>query len=61
MKGAQAADPAVSTVQSTKVTVKALQGSLPVHADGVTICEEGQEISIEILPQELEIITRLAE
>ena len=61
MAGTQAAHPAVSTVQSTKVTVKALQGSLPVHADGVTICEEGQEISIEILPKELEIITRLAE
>ena len=61
MKGTQAADPAVSTIQTTKVTVKALQGSLPVHADGVTICEEGQEIAVELLPKELEIITRLAE
>jgi diacylglycerol kinase (ATP) len=61
MSGTQAAHPAVSTVQSTKVTVKAVQGTLPVHADGVTICEEGHEISIELLPQELEIITRLAE
>ena len=61
MKGTQAAHPAVSTVQSTKVNVKAIQGTLPVHADGVTICEEGQEVSIEILPKELDIITRLAE
>ncbi len=60
MKGTQAAHPAVSTVQSTKVTVKALQGTLPVHADGVTICEEGQEIVVELLPKELEIITRIA-
>jgi YegS/Rv2252/BmrU family lipid kinase len=62
MKGTQAADAAVSSVQSTKVVVRAIQGTLPVHADGVTICEEGTgEVSIEILPKELEIITRLSE
>ena len=61
MQGTQAAHPAVSTVQSTKVVVKAVQGTLPVHADGVTICEEGQEVLIELMPKELEMITRLAE
>lgn len=61
MKGTQAAHPAVTTIQSKKVVVKAVQGTLPVHADGVTICEEGQEITVELLPKELEIITRLAE
>ncbi len=61
MKGTQAAHPAVSTVQSKKVVIKAVQGTLPIHADGVTICEEGKEVSIELLPKELEIITRLAE
>lgn len=61
MKGTQAAHPAVSTVQSTKVVVKAVQGVLPVHADGVTVCEEGKELTIELLPKELEILTRLAE
>jgi diacylglycerol kinase (ATP) len=60
MKGTQAAHPAVSTIQSKKVVVKAVQGVLPVHADGVTICEEGQEVTIELLPKELEILTRLA-
>jgi len=62
MGGTQAADAAVSTVQSSKVVVRAIQGTLPVHADGVTICEEGTgEVSIEILPKELEIISRLGE
>jgi YegS/Rv2252/BmrU family lipid kinase len=60
MKGTQAAHPAVSTIQSTKVVVRAIQGTLPVHADGVTVCEEGKEVTIEILPKELEIVTRLA-
>jgi diacylglycerol kinase (ATP) len=59
MKGTQASDPAVSTAQSKKVIVKASKGSIPAHADGVTVCEEGQEVTVEILPNELEIITRL--
>lgn len=59
MKGTQASDPAVSTVQSKKVLVKAVNGVIPAHADGVTVCEEGTELTIEILPAELEMITRL--
>ncbi len=59
MKGTQAADPAVSTVQSKKIHVKAVNGIIPAHADGVTVCERGQELTIEILPAELEMIARL--
>ena len=59
MKGTQASDPAVSTIQAKKVHVKAVIGVIPCHADGVTVCEEGQEVTVEILPSELEIITRL--
>lgn len=59
MKGTQASDPAVSTIQAKKVHVKAVNGVVPCHADGVTVCEEGQEVTVEILPAELEIITRL--
>jgi YegS/Rv2252/BmrU family lipid kinase len=59
MKGTQAADPAVSTVQAKKVFVKAVNGQIPAHADGVTVCEKGQELTIEILPAELEMIARL--
>ncbi|MCX6053574.1 MAG: diacylglycerol kinase family lipid kinase [Chloroflexi bacterium] len=61
MKGTQSTHEAVSTAQSTKVIVRAVSGTIPAHADGVTVCEEGQELTIEILPGELEIITRLAE
>lgn len=61
MKGTQGSDAAVRMVQSSKVIVTAEKGVLPVHADGVTVCEKGQEISIEIIPKGLEIITRLVE
>lgn len=60
MKGTQAADPAVSTSQSKKVFVKAINGTIPAHADGVTVCEEGHELTVEILPGELDMITRVA-
>lgn len=59
MKGTQAADPAVSTMQAKSIVVKAVNGTIPCHADGVTVCEEGQEVTVEILPAEFEIITRL--
>ncbi|KAF0111700.1 MAG: diacylglycerol kinase [Chloroflexi bacterium] len=59
MKGTQSTHPAVSTAQSKKVIVRAIQGTVPAHADGVTVCEAGQELTIEILADELEIITRL--
>jgi YegS/Rv2252/BmrU family lipid kinase len=59
MKGTQAADPAVSTSQAKHIRVKAVNGVIPAHADGVTVCEEGQELTIEILPAELEMVARL--
>lgn len=61
MKGTQRTDPAVTTRQSKKVIVTALKGTLPCHADGVTVCEEGHDLTIEIIPHGLEIITRLEE
>jgi YegS/Rv2252/BmrU family lipid kinase len=59
MKGTHESHPAVQTRQAAKITVTALKGTLPVHADGVTVCEEGGQISIELLPRALEIITRI--
>ncbi|MBP9040145.1 MAG: diacylglycerol kinase family lipid kinase [Anaerolineaceae bacterium] len=61
MKGTHVTDPAVVMTQSKKIRVTALKGSMPCHADGVTICEEGIDLTIEIIPRGLEIITRLDE
>jgi diacylglycerol kinase family enzyme len=58
MKGTQATHPAVSTPQAKNIKITAVEGTLPAHADGVTLCEAGKEISIEILPKILTIITR---
>lgn len=59
MQGTHEAESAVQTRQAAKVTITALKGTLPVHADGVTVCEEGEQITIELLPRSLEIITRV--
>jgi diacylglycerol kinase (ATP) len=56
MKGDQASQKAIKTVRSRKVVATAVQGSLPAHADGETLCEKGQKVSIELLPAQLELI-----
>jgi diacylglycerol kinase family enzyme len=57
MKGDQANHPAIQTAQTRCLTIRALQGSLPVHADGETICTAGQELEITILPRQIEILS----
>ncbi len=61
MQGTQASHPAIQTTQARRVAVTALQGSLPAHADGETLCTEGQELCLEIVPGALDIVTAAAE
>ena len=56
MKGTQATQPEIKTARARRVTVTALQGTLPVHCDGETVCYEGKELVIELLPQAIEFI-----
>jgi len=59
MKGTHAEDPAVQTCHGDRVTVTALKGTLPVHADGVTVCEAGQSVTINLIPRGLELISKI--
>ncbi len=56
MKGTQATHWAVKTERSRKVIATAVKGTLPAHADGETLCEEGSHLEIELLPSQLELI-----
>ena len=58
MKGTQFAHSAISGGQTTHITVTAMEGSLPAHADGETLCLEGTKLEIEIVPHTLEIVSR---
>jgi len=58
MQGTQATQKEVTMGQARKVTATAVEGSLPVHCDGETVCFEGKEVTIEILPAQIEFITQ---
>jgi diacylglycerol kinase (ATP) len=56
MKGTQASQPQIKTGRAAKIHVTALDGSLPAHADGETICTAGKELAIEVIHQPLNIM-----
>jgi YegS/Rv2252/BmrU family lipid kinase len=58
MKGSQGEDPAVELVQTKTLTINAIEGSIPAHADGETICTAGESLTIEILPKALQILSK---
>jgi diacylglycerol kinase family enzyme len=56
LKGTQATQKEILITQAQRLTVSAVKGFLPVHADGETICEHGDKITIELLPKQIELI-----
>jgi YegS/Rv2252/BmrU family lipid kinase len=61
MKGTQFEHPAISDDQTKHITVTAIEGTLPAHADGETLCLEGKKLEIEIVPNALEIVSPATE
>jgi YegS/Rv2252/BmrU family lipid kinase len=57
LKGTQASQPEITTGHTDKITVRAVKGTLPVHCDGETLCENGLELYAEIVPAAIEIVT----
>jgi YegS/Rv2252/BmrU family lipid kinase len=58
IKGTQAEHPEVSIVHTDRLHVRAVEGAIPAHADGETICTAGRELSIDLLPSALEVVIR---
>ncbi|KQC04118.1 MAG: hypothetical protein APR54_08950 [Candidatus Cloacimonas sp. SDB] len=56
LKGTQNSLDNTFTAQSSAFMLKAVNGSLAVHADGETICETGKELEVECIPNALKII-----
>jgi diacylglycerol kinase (ATP) len=61
LRGTQSSQADIRTAQTRSITVRALQGSLPAHADGETLCTAGQQLQVELLPEEIELIYQPAE
>ncbi len=56
MQGTQAGDPTIRFERTARLVVTALQGTLPAHADGETLCVEGQQLTLELLPGRVEAV-----
>lgn len=54
--GSQFDQPEITFGQTEQVTVTAVDGTLPAHADGETISADGQTLTLELLPRQLQII-----
>ncbi len=58
LRGSQGTQEPIRMAQGQRVTVRAIEGTLPAHADGETLCTAGQELILELLPHQIEIIHR---
>lgn len=56
MSGTQVDHFAIKMPTARHVAITAKEGSLPVHADGETICKAGKKLEIEILRQQLTLV-----
>ena len=56
MSGTQEEHQAIKMPSGKRIRVEALKGSLPVHADGETICEAGNSLEVEILQQKINLV-----
>jgi len=56
LKGTQASQEPIKMEQARRVVVTAVEGVLPAHADGETLCTEGQRLEVELLPGQIEMI-----
>ena len=61
MRGTQATQEPIQTGRGRRVIVTAVEGVLPAHGDGETLCTEGQRLEMELLPRQIEIICQPAE
>ncbi|MBP8857408.1 MAG: diacylglycerol kinase family lipid kinase [Anaerolineaceae bacterium] len=55
-RGTQGSHPAVSFARSSHIKVTALDGTIPAHTDGETLCTKEKEILVEITPYQLDLI-----
>jgi len=56
MRGTQASHPAIQTGRTEWVTVTAIEGVLPAHADGETLCTDGERLTMRLRPQAIDVI-----
>jgi diacylglycerol kinase (ATP) len=58
MRGTQAGHPAIRFERAQSIEVFAEKGNLPAHADGEVISVESDHLKIEMLPGEIDLLSR---
>jgi YegS/Rv2252/BmrU family lipid kinase len=56
LRGTQATQKEIKTDRATRISIKAVEGTLPAQTDGEILSIDGKQIEIELLPNQLEII-----
>ncbi len=56
MQGTQADQEPITMAQAQRVVVTAVEGTLPAHVDGETLCVAGKRLEVELLPHQVEIV-----
>ena len=56
MQGTQAGHKAIRFARANQVVVTAVQGALPAHEDGETLCTAGERLEIKLLPNFLQVV-----
>jgi len=56
MRGTQATQEPIRAGRAGRVIVTAIQGALPAHADGETLCVDGQRLELDLLAGQIEVI-----
>ncbi len=57
LRGTQATQEPIRSGRARRVVVTALDGVLPAHADGETLCTDGQRLEFELLPRQIQVIS----
>ena len=57
MRGTQSTQEPIRAERARQVVVTAIEGVLPAHADGETLCVDGRRLELELLPRQIEVIT----
>ncbi len=56
LNGTQSSLPEIQMKRAKKVFIQSLDETFPAHADGEFICLDGKTLTLEVLPQALEIV-----
>jgi diacylglycerol kinase family enzyme len=57
LRGTQMTQEPIRAGQTQKIVISAVEGTLPAHADGETLCIEGRRLELELLPRQIEVIS----